>query len=107
MVKTKNKPPSRVRYEESHPVIAVRVDEDTDAALRDLSKKTGKSLGALIKENLEVQKRDEGKAYESAKSEYQILIPCAKCGKPMVLSPGSKMHQATIKSLAGWSHAKC
>jgi hypothetical protein len=109
VVRRKNKPPSRVRYEEAHPVISIRLDQDTADAVRKLCKKTGKSLGTLIKENLKVQKRDEDKTYDQAVKDYEIWYYCAKCGGKITISPNSKSHTAVIEYLKekGWSHQTC
>ncbi len=48
----KHRPPSRVKYDEAHPVIAVHLDRETyDAALK-LRETTGKSFGQLVRESL-------------------------------------------------------
>ena len=63
MVKGKNRPPSRIRYEQTHPVIAIRVDKETAERLKDLAKESGKSLVTLIKENLDIQEAEHNEAW--------------------------------------------
>lgn len=109
MVKAKKKPPSRIRYEERNPVISIRLDQDTAKKLRELGAKVGKSLGTLIKENLEVQQRNEEKIYNQAVKDYQIWYFCSKCGGRINISPNGQSHKAVIEYMKekGWSHQSC
>lgn len=113
MAKGKGKPPSRIRYEKSHPVIAIRVDKETAKRLRDLAKESGKSLAALIKENLDLQEGEYcevwGKGYDEGEKENQIWYYCAVCSERINVEPGSDSHKAVIKYMKehGWGHSAC
>ena len=107
-----HKPPSRIRYEMSHPVISIQVDLDTDLRLRKLREKTGKSLGTLIRENLQTQERNEkltyDRAYNKAVEEHQIWYLCARCAKPIPIEPYSETHSMVIDYLGTRvMHASC
>ncbi len=54
----KHKPPSRIKYEQNNPVVGIRLDKETRAALESLKAKTGKSLAVLIKEALGLRERE-------------------------------------------------
>lgn len=107
-----HKPPSRVRYEESHPVIAIRVDRGLYLQLMELKKNGDKSLGDILREALGIQKANLQKAFdrgfEEAKERYCITYPCSVCGKPMEIT-----HDTTKEAVRrymrehGWRHSSC
>lgn len=116
MAKGSHKPPSRVRYEQTHPVISIRVDQDTAETLKEISMTTGKSLGQLIKENLKIQKVKEDEiqrwvdeAYGQAVEDYEVWYYCSRCGKRIEVSPNSNSHKAIIEYMKkhGWGHRNC
>ena len=113
MVKGKNRPPSRIRYEQTHPVIAIRVDKETAERLRALAEESGKSLATLIKENLDLQEGDYteawSKGYDEGTKEHQIWYYCDVCGKRMNVTPSSNDHKALIDYMKehGWGHQAC
>jgi len=113
MVKGRTRPPSRIRYEETHPVIAIRVDKETDQRLKDLAKESGKSLATLIKENLDIQEEHHNEAwskgYDEGRKEHRIWYYCAVCGKRIDMKPNSDSHKAIIGYMKGygWGHASC
>lgn len=63
MPKAKHKPPSRKRYEESHPTVSARVSRELKEKLNETIEKTGKSYADILKEGLGVQKPITKKAY--------------------------------------------
>ena len=113
MVKGKNRPPSRIRSEQTHPVIAIRVDKETAERLKDLARESGKSLATLIKENLDLQEEEHNEAwskgYDEGRKEHQIWYYCAVCGKRINVTPNSDSHKALIKCMkeGGWGHQAC
>jgi predicted DNA binding CopG/RHH family protein len=113
MVKGKNRPPSRIRYEKTHPVIAIRVDEETAERLKDLARESGKSLATLIKENLDLQEDEYteawSKGYDEGRKKHQIWYYCAVCGKRMNMTPSGNDHKALISYMKehGWGHQAC
>jgi len=117
MVKGKNKPPSRIRYEQNHPVISIRVDRETAKRLKDLAKESGKSLATLIKENLDLQEGEYSEAwssgydggYDKGRREHQIWFFCAICRKRINITPNSNIHEALVGYMKehGWAHKEC
>lgn len=113
MVKGKSRPPSRIRYEQSHPVIAIRVDRETAERLRALAKESDKSLATMIKENLGIQKKEYSRAwakgYNQGKKAHQIWYYCSVCRQRIDITPNSDDHKAVIKYMAeqGWGHKAC
>jgi len=121
MVKTKHIPPSRIRYERSHPVISIRVDSETAERLRDLARKSNESLATLIKENLDLQEGEYSEAwssgygdgcndgYDKGRREHQIWYFCAICRKRINITPNSNIHEALVGYMKehGWAHGEC
>ncbi|MBA7646768.1 hypothetical protein ES703_54534 [subsurface metagenome] len=106
------KPPSRVRYEEQHPVISFRVDREFFTELRALRYESGKSYADFMKIAAGIMKPDIDEAwnngYEEAKADYSVTFPCAVCGEEVVVvfDEAKKFcRQALID--ADWGHAAC
>jgi predicted CopG family antitoxin len=68
MAKKKHISPSRIRYEESHPVVAVRVDRDLYDELKAIKESDEKSFGDILKLGLNVQKATATKSYQDGYS---------------------------------------
>ena len=126
-------PPSRRRYEASHPVVSVRVDVATRRRLDELATKTGRSLGRLLLEGLGQVERDvtdvfergrneglqegheEGVSegfmdgYGSAVEEFRIEFHCSKCHDLIALLPGDRATRVALDAVIaqGWGHTVC
>ena len=119
MVKGSHKPPSRIRYEQSHPVSSCRLDKKTHDLLQKRLDDAGLSFAQFVKSQLGVlelkmpavkmiERKAYQKGYVKATHEYQIQLECHKCGEPMTVIPNSQMHEAIIGHLEGlWSHKNC
>ena len=113
MAKGKGKPPSRIRYERNHPVIAIRVDKETAKRLRDLAMESNKSLATLIKENLDFQEGEYSdawaKGYDEGEKENQIWYYCNVCNERIYITPNDNGHKAIIEYMRehGWGHSTC
>ncbi len=51
-----HKPPSRVRYEQSHPTISVRINSELYDELKELGRTTGKSFADFLKDGAGITK---------------------------------------------------
>ncbi len=107
-----HKTPSRIRYEKANPVIAIRVNHETKERLELLSIRSGKSLGSLIRENLDVQEASIGEAYKNgykeAKMRYCVTFACSVCGSKIECdTPDAKQVISKRLTAAGWRHTKC
>ncbi len=82
--KTKRVPPSRKRYEESHPVVSVRLPADLRHELDLLKIESGMSTADVIRIALDKAKPDIKAAYErgveAAREIYEVSYPCSECG---------------------------
>ena len=63
MAKKRHAPPSRLRYEESHPTVSVRVSRELYDDLGELRAKSGKSLGDILREAVGRQRPSTRAAY--------------------------------------------
>ena len=51
-----HRPPSRVRYEQTHPTISFRIDRELYDELKELGRTTGKSFAAFLKDGARITK---------------------------------------------------
>jgi hypothetical protein len=121
MVKGSHKPPARVRYEESHPTVSCRLDNDTHDLLKQrLEDLGGVSFADFVKDSLgllqlkipdvkEMKRRAQDKGYNQAKNDYQIWYFCAVCGKRIDMCPNDEDHKAMIGYMREhrWGHTSC
>ena len=92
MAKAKHKPPSRIRYEQTHPVISIRVNKELYQKLKEVKEMGNKSFADILKEALGIQKRSTRGAYkrgykagyaDGLKNPKFSLGNCSKCGKAL------------------------
>jgi len=121
MAKAKHKPPARVRYEQSHPVVSCRVDGDTHELLKQrLEDLGGASFADFVKDSLgllqpkmpdikRIKEKAWSKGYNQAKENYQIWYYCVICGKRIDVEPNSDSHKAILGYMKehGWGHKSC
>ena len=60
----KRAPPSRIKYEASHPVVSVRVSRELRADLRDLKRQYGLSMADILKIGIEKADQAAVKAHQ-------------------------------------------
>ncbi|MBA7467588.1 hypothetical protein ES707_02809 [subsurface metagenome] len=112
-----HKPPSRIRYEQSHPNVTCRLDKDTHNLLKQrLEDLGGVSFADFVKDSLgllqlKMPDIDEarGEGYNQAEEDYAIWYYCAVCGKRIDMSPNGNGHKAMIGYMKehGWGHSTC
>ena len=68
MARKRHIPPSRQRYEQSHPVIAIRVDKALYDELKAIKESDGKSFGDILRLGLKIQKAAATKSYQKGYS---------------------------------------
>ena len=117
---TKHKPPSRIRYEQSHPVISCRLPKADYDLLKQRLEELNISFATFVKsalDRLEIKMskpkkaREEGyiQGYNKAKEEHQIWYFCNVCQERINISPDSESHKAIIQYMEehGWGHKSC
>lgn len=111
-----HKPPSRIRYEESHPVVSFRVKKEIHQQLMELLAKSGKPIGDFFREALAIQRADTSKSYQrgyqegyqEAKQLYCVVYRCNVCGQAMQLaSANEKAAGAQYMEEHRWGHGAC
>lgn len=119
MAKRSQKPPSRVKYEESHPTVSCRVSRETYDRLQEMKEKEGKSFADILKIGLGIlalkAKKDEKAysrgyrdGYREAEREFKVAYACSVCGKTITLnSEGEKEAASGYMEEHGWGHAEC
>lgn len=107
--------PSQKRYEERNPTVSFRVDRDTYDRIKELQRKSGKSIVQLVKEALGFVERSTEEAYRKgfeegysqARDRYKFTIPCADCGRELVLSDNAGGIDKVKQLLKGFTHSQC
>ncbi len=122
--KTKaHKPPSRIRYDQQHPVVSFRVPKELYDRLEAVKKTEGKSttdvlkigVGLLIaKIRAEAAIKQEGydqgydKAAQGAHELFAVTYRCSVCGKIIEIeSDEAKKAAGEYMTEHGWGHTDC
>ena len=109
----KHKPPSRIKYEKTHPLISTRLDEETYKKLKEMLKTANKPFSEYLREIVKGDKKEWNKAYQEGydkgKKDWRIWYLCSVCNKPIYITPKGGSHVALMKYLneSGWLHASC
>ena len=112
MKKKIHKPPSKIKYDQSHPTVSIRVSRGLYDRLKDLRERSGKSLGDILREALERQLPSTKKAYQlgynAAKRQFAVSYKCSVCGGNLTASSlREKEAMAQYMREHGWRHGKC
>lgn len=123
MKKPKKKSPSRIKYDEKHPVVSFRVSKELYDRLQAVKIVEGKSNIDILKAGLEpheVKIRTEKEIWdkacdkgfqegmEIAEKEFAVSYPCSVCRKEIIVS--SEVEKRDIRRYMreqGWGHADC
>ena len=94
--------PSQVRYENEHPRFSARLPKAVYDSLID-------RIGEQSNSDFLLQLLETGQTRNDIEKQYQIVIPCSKCGKPMIVEPGDPIHQDLIaaQKREGSDHCLC
>lgn len=124
MTKAKrNRTPSRLKYERSHPTFSFRISQELGNRLEAVKKGEGVSNTNILEAAVglfEVKRREEkeirDQAYEEgwekgaaeAEELYSVSYPCSVCGKEIVVTrEDEKRAIRTYMRQDGWGHADC
>jgi len=112
MKKKKHQPPSRIRYNKTHPTVSIRVSRDLYDELKDLREKSGKSLGDILREALSKQAPSANKAFQrgfdKARRQFVVTYRCSRCGGIIeVTNNQEKQEIADYMRSEGWLHTSC
>ena len=112
MVKKKQPPPAKIKYDKSHPIISIRVSQDLKEQLDEIREMSGKSIGDILREAVGVQSKSVKIARKIggglAKSKYGVRYKCSVCGGDMIIDTADeKKAAAKLMREAGWKHVSC
>ena len=110
-------PPSRVKYEQGHPTVTIRVSRELHNDLKYLKDYAGTSLGDILRVGLEMAKPATDAAYQqgydmgysTAKITYEVTYRCSHCHRRHMSITGNKAMEAaaTLMQQAGWHSTAC
>jgi len=108
----KHRPPSKIRYDKSHPVLGTRVSRGEYDEVKAFLERTGMSFANFISVALDKQVRKYNSAYNegfrAAKVKYGVTFGCSVCGKWIYIkNQNSKAAAAEAMETAGWGHGEC
>ena len=112
MVKKKQPPPSKIKYDKSHPTISIRVSQDLKIQLDEIRETSGKSIGDILREAVGAQSKSVKNAWNRghslAKSKYGVWYKCSVCGGDMlIVSKDEKKTAGKLMRENGWQHKSC
>ncbi|MBA7702042.1 hypothetical protein ES703_110793 [subsurface metagenome] len=112
MVKKKHQPPAKKRYNDTHPIVSVRVDLPLKQKLDEIKNMSGKSVGDILREALKFQSLSVKNSFtlgqNKGKSTYGVSYKCSKCGGTMwIQSPEEKKAAAQYMREHSWAHVAC
>jgi hypothetical protein len=111
-MKKKRQPPSRVKYDKSHPVVSIRVSREMYEEIKSLQDIGGKSLGDILREALDKQEVITDTAYKNgfniAKFLFGITFKCNIC-KQSIMVQDKNLKDSIVDFLEsnGCGHSSC
>jgi len=111
-MKKKHQSPSKIRYNQSHPTVSVRVPRSLYDQLEELRETTGKTLGDIFREAVGKQAPATGEAYKrgyrKAQEIFTVAYRCTVCsGIIVVKTKEEKQAIARHMREQGWRHSDC
>ena len=122
-VANRRRPPSRVRYEATHPTVGVRLSQDMYGRAEEL-RTTGVSFAEVFRRGLDLWERDgvrDAELYDmgyaagqadgvrEARGRFRITFPCDLCSGEIEVEAGSPAAKEAVALLAArrWGHSAC
>jgi hypothetical protein len=112
VVRKKRQPPAKIRYDRTHPIVSIRVDQKLKQQLEKLKAISGKSVGDVLRVAMKTQRASCERAYrmgeEAGKRLYGVQYKCSVCGGTMwINTPDEKKAAAEYMRDEGWGHGGC
>jgi predicted CopG family antitoxin len=119
MTKGKRKPPSRVKYEHSHPTVSCRVPKEVYDRLQEMKENEGKSFADILKTGLGIlklkAKKDQNAyyrgykdGYRQAELKFKVTYRCNVCGESIVVN--TRDEKEAVRQYMEehrWGHREC
>lgn len=105
--------PSREKYEESHPVVSVRVSPEMREDLEEVNTASGMSIADVLRVGLDKAKPAVEEAfhvgYYDAMREYEVEYWCDRCGERHVSLTSAEEKEAAAAYMYdhGWHDTRC
>lgn len=119
----KKKMPSRIRYEEKHPIVSFRIGKELEGRLQVVKEREGKSAADVLQAGVglfevkiakeeEIEKRIRDRTYvegfNKAKNTYRVTYPCWVCGKETTVTTQEERDVLSkFMREHGWGHPDC
>ena len=108
----RHKPPSRIRYEKSHPTVSFRIKKEYYDKMKKLLDQKGQSIADFFKEALGIQEESYqqpyDKGYEDAKKKYAVRFRCSICNEWTEIDTDKEKEKARkAMESGGWYHTEC
>ena len=112
MAKKKQPPPSKIKYDKSHPTISIRVSQELKKQLDEIKEMSDKSVGDILREAVGFQGISNKNAWKRGVSHgkglYGVSYKCSVCGGNLIIgTPGEKKAAAIYMREHGWHHKSC
>ncbi len=112
MAKKKHQPPAKIKYDKTHPTVSIRVSQELKKQLDEIKDLSGKSVGDILREALELQapstKHAFAQGYIKAKKDWGVTYKCSVCGGTIwINSPQEKKAAAQYMREHKWHHGEC
>ena len=109
MAKKKERPPAKIKYDKSHPIVSVRLTPDLKLKLDLIKKMSDKSIADILKEAVGLQtasaKAAYNKGYLTAQIKFEVDYPCSVCGKMLQIDTADeKKAAAQFMRDNGWRY---
>ena len=121
--KNKKNSPSRIKYEQNHPVISSRAPKEIRDRIEAVKKAERKSILDILKvglgileakvraeKDIRAEAYQEGMeyGYDAGRELYMVTYPCAVC-KEMIEVTTDEEKEAIAEYMAeqGWGHSEC
>jgi hypothetical protein len=112
-------PPSRIKYEQSHPTVSCRIPKVIYERLKESCKNDKKSMADILKIGLGSVEERTGKGeaeyakgykagYQEAERTFKITYRCSVCGEEIAItSDEEKKEAAEYMEKERWGHSAC
>lgn len=112
VVRKKHQPPAKIRYDNVHPIVSVRVNQELKQQLDEIKQMSGKSVGDILREAVGVQAPSTKEAYTRgwnyATRAYIVKYKCRVCGGTILINTSEeKKAAAQYMREHGWAHSRC
>jgi len=107
------KPPSRVRYEKSHPIVSARLRMNHYKKLKKILETEEKRFAQFVRDAIDKSETEYSNAYElgyyNGTEDSEIWFYCSICGEKMPIIPNSESHKALLQYMDehDWGHISC